>query len=104
MFRCPSPFAWSCLLTLAIIVPARAVMAGEVLLDVPEAVADERLGAERDRMEGVGDGFHGRVVAGFRALAAADPGRWVMLDGTGTVDDVADRVWAAVTPRLEADR
>ena len=71
-----------------------------VLLDVPEAVADERLGAERDRMEGVGDGFHGRVVAGFRALAAADPERWVVLDGTGTVDEVAERVWTAVAPHV----
>ena len=72
-----------------------------VLLDVPEAVADERLGTERDRMEGLGDGFHGRVVAGFRSLAAADPDRWVVLDGTGSVDDVAERVWAAVSPRLD---
>lgn len=75
-----------------------------VLLDVPQAVADERLGAERDRMEGVGDGFHGRVAAGFRALAAADPDRWLVVDGTGSVDDVADRVWAAVDPRLGRDR
>ena len=61
---------------------------------------DERLGTERDRMEGVGDGFHGRVVAGFRSLAAADPDRWVVLDGTGSVDDVAERVWTAVAPRI----
>lgn len=71
-----------------------------VLLDVPETVADERLGAERDRMEGVGDGFHQRVVAGFRSLALADPDRWVVLDGTGTIDEVAARVWAAVAPRV----
>lgn len=71
-----------------------------VLLDVPETVADERLGAERDRMEGVGDGFHQRVVAGFRSLALGDPDRWVVLDGTGTIDEVAARVWAAVAPRV----
>ncbi len=71
-----------------------------VLLDVPEEVSEARLGAERDRMEEVGDGFHQRVVAGFRALAAADPDRWVVVDGTGTVDEVADRVWAAIAPRV----
>ncbi len=71
-----------------------------VLLDVPEGVSEARLGAERDRMEEVGDGFHQRVVAGFRALAAADPDRWVVVDGTGTVDEVADRVWAAIAPRV----
>ncbi len=71
-----------------------------VLLDVPEEVSEGRLGAERDRMEEVGDGFHQRVVAGFRALAAAGPDRWVVVDGTGTVDEVADRVWAAIAPRV----
>ena len=71
-----------------------------VLLDVPEEVSEARLGAERDRMEEVGDGFHQRVVAGFRALAAADPDRWVVVDGTGTVDEVADRVCAAIAPRV----
>ena len=71
-----------------------------VLLDVPEEVSEARLGVERDRMEEVGDGFHQRVVAGFRALAAADPDRWVVVDGTGTVDEVADRVWAAIAPRV----
>ncbi len=71
-----------------------------VLLDVPEEVSEGRLGAERDRMEEVGDGFHQRVVAGFRALGAADPDRWVVVDGTGTVDEVADRVWAAIAPRV----
>ena len=71
-----------------------------VLLDVPEEVSEARLGVERDRMEEVGDGFHQRVVAGFRALAASDPDRWVVVDGTGTFDEVADRVWAAIAPRV----
>ncbi|MCB9371750.1 MAG: dTMP kinase [Microthrixaceae bacterium] len=71
-----------------------------VLLDVPEAVAEARLGADRDRMEGAGDGFHERVAAGFRALAAADPDRWVVVDGTGPVDEVAERVWNAVAERI----
>ena len=71
-----------------------------VLLDVPEAVAEARLGTERDRMEEVGDGFHQRVVAGFRALAAADPERWTVVDGTGSVDEVAKRVWATVADRI----
>ena len=33
---------------------------------------------------------------GFRALAATDPRRWVVVDGTGTVDDVGARVESAV--------
>jgi dTMP kinase len=71
-----------------------------VLLDVPRAVAAARLGG-RDRMEAEGDDFHGRVADGYRELAAADPDRWVVVDGVGSVEEVAARVrkafdtWAA---------
>lgn len=67
-----------------------------VLLDVPDDVAAARLG-ELDRFEAAGAEFHRRVVAGFRALAAAEPERWVVVSGVGSVDDVAERVWQAVS-------
>lgn len=73
-----------------------------LLLTVPPEVRDARL-AERggpDRFEQAGDDFHERVEAGFLAQATADPDRWVVLDGHGPVDEVAERVWAAVAPRL----
>jgi dTMP kinase len=63
-----------------------------LLLDVPAAVAGARMGGTLDRMEAAGDDFHRRVNEGYRALAAADPGRWVVIDGSGTVADVARRV------------
>jgi dTMP kinase len=71
-----------------------------VLLEVPAAVAAARVGSDLDRFEGEGDGFHERVAAGYRALAAADPAGWVVVDGSGTVDEVAARVLAAVSERL----
>jgi dTMP kinase len=71
-----------------------------ILIDVPEEVAAQRMGTDLDRLEAVGDGFHGRVADGYRALAAADPGGWAVIDGTGTVDDVFARVLAAVEERL----
>lgn len=74
-----------------------------VLLVVPAEVAESRLG-ERDRLEQVGDGFHRRVAAGFEALAAAEPGRWVRIDATGTIDEVAARVRDAVESRLRRPR
>jgi dTMP kinase len=67
-----------------------------VLLDVPTAVAASRRGAAPDRMEAESAAFHERVAEGYRALAAADPGRWVVVDGTGTRDDVAGRVQEVV--------
>ena len=72
-----------------------------VLLDVPDAVAAARLGAARDRLEAERPDFHRRVIEGFRALAAARPGQWVVVDGVGTIEDVAARVEAAVAGRIE---
>ncbi len=73
-----------------------------VLRTVSTQVRDERLRARggADRMERAGADFHDRVERGFERLAAADPSRWVVLDGDGEVDAVAARVWAAVGPRL----
>ena len=66
-----------------------------ILLDVAADVAVVRLGHDLDRMEGAGAEFHRRVVAGYRALAAADPARWCVVDGSGTVAEVSARVDAA---------
>lgn len=66
-----------------------------VLLDVPDDVARERLGV-LDRFEAAGEDFHRRVVEGFRTLAEAEPARWVVISGLGSVGDVAERVWQAV--------
>ena len=72
-----------------------------LLLTVPGSVRAARLraraGGGLDRLERAGDGFHDRVEAGFRALADADPARWVVVDGDGEVDVVHERVWAAVS-------
>ncbi len=71
-----------------------------VLITVPAEVAAARLDRELDRFEQIGDGFHERVAAGFLALAAADPTGFVVVDGDGTIDEVAERVATAVEARL----
>ena len=53
-------------------------------------------GAGRDRIEAEPAAFFDRIDAGFLALAAADPRRWRVIDGAGTVEEVAERVAAAV--------
>jgi dTMP kinase len=69
-----------------------------ILLDVPEEIAEARLTADRDRFEGAGHEFHRRVLDGYRLLAT-DP-RWVAVDGSGAVEQVAVAVRAAVRDRL----
>jgi dTMP kinase len=71
-----------------------------VVLDLDPAVGARRRGRPPDRMEAEDAAFHERVRAGFAALAAAEPGRIAVIDGDGDVDEVADRVWAVVEPRL----
>jgi len=72
-----------------------------LLLEVPEAVADARLGAQRDRLEAESQAFHRRVREGFRTLAGADPKRWVVVDGDGSVDEVSARIEWVLHERLE---
>ena len=73
-----------------------------VLLTVPDEVAAQRLGARGlDRMESAGADFHRRVADGFAALAAADAARWVVVDGSPAVEEVAAVVRATVRDRLD---
>ncbi|MGI9579451.1 MAG: dTMP kinase [Microthrixaceae bacterium] len=71
-----------------------------VLLSVDQATAAERTGSPRDRIEAAGSEFHDRVRAGFEAQANADPKRWVVIDGSGTVAEVAAMIDDAVSDRL----
>jgi dTMP kinase len=71
-----------------------------VLLEVPEAVADERMPGDRDRLEQVGVDFERRVRQGFGELARAEPERWVIVDGVGSIDEVAQRIAAVVAERV----
>jgi len=67
-----------------------------LLLELPLEVTAARLSEEPDRLELEGAPFHARVAAAFRQLAAADPIRWVVVPATGTIDEVAARIWGAV--------
>jgi dTMP kinase len=72
-----------------------------ILLDVPLAVARRRVNPDRtDRLERLDAGFHERVRAGYLALAGAEPDTWVVIDGSGDVDGVAQRLLDVVVERL----
>ena len=69
-----------------------------ILLDVSPEVSAARMNkrqratnTEADRMEKAGDDFHARLKNGFRELAAAEPGRFVVVEADGTAEEVADR-------------
>jgi len=71
-----------------------------VLLDVPAEVAEARLGRSLDRMEAEPAEFHRAVAESFRAQAASEPERWAVIDGTGSIEQVAAAVRAVVAERL----
>jgi dTMP kinase len=70
-----------------------------VFVDVPvEVAAARRRGA--DRMERLGPQFAARVREGFAAQAEAEPGRWLVVDGTRDVDAITAHIVDAVRARL----
>jgi dTMP kinase len=69
-----------------------------LVLDLPDEVASARVATERDRMERAGDEFHAAVREAYRTLAPRYG--WRLLDASGSREEVAARVWAAVEPVL----
>ena len=75
------------------------------LLDVPATVGlaraqSRRGGAAADRFESESVDFHEKLRAAYRALAAAEPGRIVVVDGRAPREVVAERIWTIVEERL----
>src|SRR5690606_24834204 len=71
-----------------------------LLLEAPVAVVEQRLESELDRFEAESREFHERVREGYRQLAEADPERWVTIDASGSIDEVATQVMQQVQARL----
>jgi dTMP kinase len=73
-----------------------------ILFDVPVEVGLARKSAaETTRFEAHFDrAFHERVRAGYLALAAAEPDRWVVIDATAPEDDVLTAAAATILDRL----
>ncbi len=71
-----------------------------VFLDTPDDVIAERMSRrDLDRFEAAGEEFHARVLDGFRAMAAADPDRWITVQAVGSVDRVAEEIRLALNER-----
>lgn len=67
-----------------------------VVLDVPPGDAERRRAAPQDRMEREPAEFRARVNQAYRDLA--DRFGWVVVDGSASIEKVADSLWALVLP------
>jgi len=74
------------------------------LLDIAQELSRERLkGRSRaDRLEREKHDFHERVAEGYRRLAAADPARIIVLDGSRAEDELAAQIREIVLSRRAA--
>jgi dTMP kinase len=74
-----------------------------LILDLPVEQGMQRAaarGAGADRYERLDAAFHARVREGFRAIAAAEPGRCAVVDAAAPPDAVFDAILAALRARL----
>lgn len=73
-----------------------------IFMSVPTDILNERLAKRNlDRFEREGPEFFARIHDGFHALMAADPNRWIVIDGTMPKDDVEEAIRVEVTSRIE---
>lgn len=66
-----------------------------IMLDLPTGTTTQRDG-EIDRMESEGELFQARVRRGLLDLAARDLHRYSVIDASGSIEEVADLVWASI--------
>lgn len=69
-----------------------------LLFDLPVEAGLARAAARGggNRYEALDPGFHGRVRAAFLARAAAEPGRFAVLDAAAPPEAVTEAAWAAL--------
>ena len=71
-----------------------------IVLDVDLETSARRLDRPLDKLENRGDGYRRRVHAGYHAEAARSPGKVVVVDATGGIDEVAARIRRVVAERF----
>jgi len=72
------------------------------MMEVPENISKSRLksrGAASDRYERMNSETMARIALGFRAIAASEPGRCVMMDGSQPVEAIISQMRTAIKAR-----
>ena len=75
-----------------------------VLLDVDAGAGLARLSTAPDRLESEPEEFHATVVEAYRALAAGDPDRYLVLPAHSDLDELAAAILARVDSLLGGAR
>jgi dTMP kinase len=88
------------------LVVAEAMPDLTLILDLPAKIglaraAKRRGGAKPDRFETETLEFHTKLRQAFRAVAASDKERCVLIDATRPAERVADDIWGVVNARLD---
>ena len=71
-----------------------------VLIDVPVELSMQRRTDTPDRFESETTEFHEKVRRGYLALAESDLEKWVVIDGSGSLEQVSSLVDQAITGHL----
>jgi dTMP kinase len=79
------------------------------IMDVPAQVGMARAKSRRgqdaaDRFEAESTEFHERLREAYRALAAEEPERCILIDGRAPREVVAERIWSTVRERLHPEK
>jgi dTMP kinase len=61
---------------------------------------NDRTGAAESRIDDESAAFHNRVRQAYAELAAAEPGRFIRIDGNAGISDVGHRIREAITGRV----
>ncbi|MCK5682989.1 dTMP kinase [bacterium] len=76
-----------------------------ILLDVTTDVSAERVEKRGyiDRIESEGKSFHEKVRNGFLKIAENEPDRFIVIDGTKSIEDIREVIRKEVTRRFNID-
>ncbi len=72
-----------------------------VLIDVPVELSMQRRIDKPDRFESETTEFHEKVRSGYLALAENAPEKWVVIDGSGSMEQVSSLVDQAIMGHLD---
>ena len=76
-----------------------------IILDIDPSAGLMRAGRRgegENRFERFDDGFHAKLRAGFLSIAADEPARCAVIEGSRDVEMIAADVWRTVSERLSA--